>query len=113
MIESVFIMTLIMGFIFFIISIFEERLHRVILAGMALETWLMIFANVHYIVVPGDTSYSDLGFNAFCLVFIFVSILLMVIGYMEQTNIKKAEAMRIQQEKLNIKQKNMGDRWEP
>ena len=75
MIESLFIMMVIMAFILLIVAHLEESIAFTVLDVML---WILIMVLSLYIEVPfstGDNIYAEYGFSAACLMFIFFDII--------------------------------------
>lgn len=83
MIESVFIILLAIAFLLFLLGI--ER-KSIIYSGISLILWILIMIQSLYIQVPGDTDYSEMGLNAFALIFIMVNIIHIIYLYMVPKN---------------------------
>ena len=81
MIESMFVMLIAIGFVIFILHYFV-RDH--ILGFLSMVIWALVLINSIYIWVPNDTSYSDWVFNTFPLAFIFTSLLIIILTYIEE-----------------------------
>lgn len=81
MLESVFIMMMAMGFVLFILAIFEES---IVFSATSLLMWIMVLAGVVYIEVPGagDSTYSETGLVGIALAFIFINIIWLIIQYL-------------------------------
>ena len=80
MIESGFIIMLVLGFILFLMALFEDSniFRRMIFSGISLIVFMILFAQSFYIEIPGSTTtYSELGIQAMCLAFIFINIIVM------------------------------------
>jgi hypothetical protein len=80
MLESVFICLLAMAFLLFLLGIVEER---IVFTGTSLLLWIVIFASCHYIQVPADTAYVELGLNAASIAFIVINIIWMILMIMQ------------------------------
>jgi len=80
MLESIFILMVAIAFILFVLGIAEKS---VTYSALSLLLWIVVMLNALYIEVPTDTSYSELGFSAFCLAFIFTNIIWIIIMYLE------------------------------
>lgn len=94
MLDSLFVIFLIITVIFQIIAVYEKS---IIFTMSSLIFWLVLMANSLFIEVPytvgylndtGDIniisqshSYTDYGLSALCLIFVFVNILLMIMNY--------------------------------
>lgn len=81
MLESIFIFMAAIGFVLFILGIYEKS---AIYSFMSLIVWLIVMANALYVQVPTDTTtYTEYGFSAFCMAFVFANIVWMLSLYME------------------------------
>ena len=80
MLESIFIFMAAIAFVLFVLGIFEKS---ITFSAMSLITWIIVMANSLFVEVPADTDYSEIGFSAFCLAFIFANILWIIIQYLE------------------------------
>lgn len=80
MLESVFIMMVSIAFILFILGVFERS---VTFSFLSLLLWVIVMINSLFIEVPSDTSYSEAGFSAFCLAFIFANIIWLILQFLE------------------------------
>lgn len=75
MLESVFMIMVGMAFILFILGVESKSM---IYSMMSTMLWTITMITAHYIQVPGDTSYADLGFSGLCLAFIFTNIVWLI-----------------------------------
>jgi len=80
MIESIFIILLLMAFIFFILAIEEWSLIYTLISWLL---WITIFAATIYVQVPGDTSYNDATISALSLGFVFITTIFLFIIHFE------------------------------
>jgi len=71
MLESVFIMIMAMGFVAFILAVYEESL---IFTGVSTLMWIIVMAGFLAIEVPRDTYYQEWGLFAVALGFILINI---------------------------------------
>ncbi len=70
MLESIFIITIAMAFVLFVLSIVDEN---IIFSGTSLLMWIIVMAGQLYIVVPGEsTTYSEIPFFAVSLGFMLI-----------------------------------------
>ena len=76
MLESIFIVIVMMAFILFVLAVFDEN---VIFAATSFLLWMIIFAQSFYIEVPCDTYYTEYGLNAISLAFIFINLIWMLV----------------------------------
>jgi len=81
MIESVFIIMLIVGFIIFMWAI-EKKSY--VLCILSVIFWLFIYLQSWQITVPCDQDYYEPGLSALSLLFVFIGIVF-AIYYMLQT----------------------------
>ena len=78
MLESVFISIFMFGIV---LNLLGWLLNKPIFVAVSLMTWLsLIITNSLYIEVPGDTTYMELGLQAFCWLFIFIDILYLAVA---------------------------------
>lgn len=80
MLESIFILTVALGFILFILSIEREN---IIYSLTSLLMWIVTLAGMVYIVVPNDTYYTEWAYFAISIGFIAINIIWSVILYMD------------------------------
>ena len=80
MLESIFIMTAAMGFILFILAIEEEN---IVYCLTSLLMWIVTLAGMVYIVVPGDTYYTEWAYFAISIGFIAINVMWAIIIYMD------------------------------
>lgn len=78
MLESIFLMLMCMGFLLFIIGIFEES---IIFSSVSILLWIMVMAGLVYIEVPYHTAYTELGLIGVSLGFIFINIMWILVQY--------------------------------
>lgn len=79
MLESVFILSVIIGVVFFILSIEKEN---VIYSSISLLMWIIVMAGQVYITVPNDTTeYMEIAYFAVSLAFIAINVLWIIILY--------------------------------
>jgi len=81
MLESIFIIMIAMAFVLFILGIYDKS---IIFSFMSLMLWMIVMINAHYIEVPSDESYNELGFSAFCMAFIIGNIIWIIVQYFER-----------------------------
>jgi len=75
MLESVFIFMGAIAFVLFVLGIGEQSK---VYCAMSTILWIIVMANALYIEVPADTSYTEWGFSAFCLAFIFANLVYLI-----------------------------------
>jgi len=80
MIESLYIMCIAIAFLLFILGFKERDGVGVVYSGTSLILWLMLIAQSFYIQVPLDMAYDEPGFRAFCMVFVFICLIRLLIG---------------------------------
>jgi len=80
MLESVFLMLLGMGFILFVLGIFEES---IIFAATSILMWIIILAAHLYVEVPADTYYTEGSMVPLSLAFIFINLIWIIILQMD------------------------------
>lgn len=78
MIESVFITTIIMGFVLFILAIEKEN---IVYSSTSILMWIIVMAGQVYIVVPGDTYYTEWAYFAVSIAFIIINVIWTIILY--------------------------------
>jgi len=71
MLESIFIIIIAMGFISFILAVYEES---VIFTGVSMLMWIIAMAGFLAIEVPSDTYYQEWSMFGVSLGFIFINI---------------------------------------
>lgn len=71
MLESVFLIFIAMAFLLLVLGI---ELESIIYSSISTMMWVLIMISSLYVQVPGDTYYSEMGLNAFALMFIFTNI---------------------------------------
>lgn len=76
MLLDIFMLMIVLAFILFVLAVFDEN---IIFSGVSFLLWIIIFAQAHYIWVPGDAAYTDYSINAIALAFIFINILWMLV----------------------------------
>jgi len=75
MLESVFIVTIIIGFL---LTLYANETESVIFTSAGVIFWILIMANSLWVEVPfsgGDNTYSEYGFNVLCLIFVFINVI--------------------------------------
>jgi len=80
MLESVFIMIMAMGFVAFILAVYEES---IIFSGVSILMWLIILAGFLAIEVPSDTYYQEWALFGVSLGFILINIVWSIKLYMD------------------------------
>jgi len=80
MLESVFIVSICAGFIFFILTIEEEN---IVYSFLSLLMWIIVLAGMIYVEVPSDTYYAEWAYFAVALGMIFINIAWEIILYMD------------------------------
>ena len=76
MLESVFIGIFMFGIM---LNLLGWLLNKPIFVAIAMMTWLsMIITNSLNIEVPGDVTYTELGLQAFCWLFVFIDIIYLI-----------------------------------
>lgn len=79
MLESIFITIMAMGFILFVLAIYEES---IVFSATSLLMWIMVLAGVVYIEVAGGSSHSEIGMVGVALGFIFINVIWIIIQFM-------------------------------
>jgi len=80
MLESIFVISICAGFIFFILSLEEEN---IVYSFISLLMWLIIMGGFLAVEVPSDTYYAEWAYFAVSLGFIFINISWEIILYMD------------------------------
>jgi len=81
MIESVFIISMAMGFILFILAIEQKS---VVYSLTSLLMWIFTWAGSVYIRSPGTTeAFNEFGMTGICLAFIIINIMWSILIYMD------------------------------
>lgn len=81
MIESIFVFMSATALIFFILGIENKA---IVYSALSTVLWIIIMGASLYIEVPAiDEGYTEYGFSAFCLAFIFANIIWMILQLME------------------------------
>ena len=80
MLESIFVLSIAAGIIFFILGIEEEN---IIYSGASLLMWILVFAGHPFVQVPGDTHYYEIAFFAVSIGFIVINVIWMLIIYLD------------------------------
>ena len=81
MLESVFILSICAGFIFFILGIEQEN---VVYALTSMLMWIVVLAGHIYVVVPNaEGYYYEIGFFAISLGFIMINVIWVIILYFD------------------------------
>ena len=91
MLESLFIIMIIIGFL---MTIYAHERESIIFSVASILFWLLIMANSLYIEVPfstGDNTYMELGFNVLCLIFVFINAIQTVLYVMDWRTQKEFE----------------------
>ena len=78
MLESIFIIILLMGFVLFLIGVTEEN---IVFSITSILMWIIVMAAHLYIEVPADTSYEENALLPISLGFIFINIIWIVVLY--------------------------------
>lgn len=79
MLESIFVLVIVMGFISFILAVDRES---VIFSATSLLMWLVSLAGHLYIVVPGvDGYFTEVAFFAVSIGFIVLNIMWLILLY--------------------------------
>jgi len=80
MLESVFIIVIAMGFVSFILAVYEES---VVFTGVSMLMWIIILAGFLAIEVPNDTYYREWAMFGVALGFIFINIAWLIKLYLD------------------------------
>jgi len=75
MIESLFIMMVLVGFL---MTIYAHEKQSIIFSITSVILWIIIMINSLWVQIPFSTGYeeyAEYGFNAFCLIFVFLNII--------------------------------------
>jgi len=80
MLESVFITIFAIGFISFVLAVYEES---VVFTGVSMLMWIIILAGFLAIEVPNDTYYREWAMFAVALGFIFICIAWLIKLYLD------------------------------
>ena len=86
MLDSIFIVLLIVGFLLTLISHEEES---VVYSMLALIIWLVLFVQSLWIVDVGGTVYNEFGLSAICLGFTLVNLISLVMFVLDWLERKK------------------------
>jgi len=86
MLDSIFIVLLIVGFLLTLISHEEESM---IYSMLALVIWLVLFVQSLWIVDVGGTVYNEFGLSAICLGFVLVNLVSLVMFTLDWLERKK------------------------
>ena len=86
MIESVFITLIALAFVLFILGIEKDN---IVYKGLNMILWITLMVQATWIQVPGIDEYMELGFSAFCMAFIFIDIILLILHFMDLGWIRK------------------------
>lgn len=81
MLESIFIIIMLMGFVLFLIAVLEKNL---VFSLTSLLMWIIVLASHMYIEVPGDTYYAEYALFGVSLAFIIINVLWIILMYMDQ-----------------------------
>ena len=81
MLESIFIIIMLMGFVLFLISVMEKN---IIFCLTSLLMWIIVLATHMYIEVPGDTYYAEYALFGVAFAFIVINIIWAILIYMDQ-----------------------------
>lgn len=103
MIESVYIVTLIFGILFFILGYedFKNRDDPTIYSGISIVIWLIVFVDSFAVQVPGIAIYQVSPINAIAMIFFSLNILLIIIHMIRKPLEERNESI------LKIKRKFM------
>ena len=81
MIESVFVFMAAIAFVTFVLGIEQKS---IVYSAMSVALWVLVMLDALYIEVPTVTdTYTEYGFSAFCLAFIFANIVWLVYLFSE------------------------------
>jgi len=80
MLESIFIIVVAMGFISFILAVYEES---VVFTAVSMLMWIIVMAGFLAIEVPTDTYYTEWAMFATALGFIFIDLAWMIKLYLD------------------------------
>lgn len=80
MLESVFIIIMAMGFVLFVLAVYEES---IVFSATSMLMWVIVMAGHIAIEVPTDTFYYEPGMLAVSLAFIFLNVILTIKNYMD------------------------------
>jgi len=80
MLESIFIIIVAMGFIAFILAVYEES---IIFTAVSMLMWIIVMAGFLAIEVPSDTYYQEWSMFGVSLGFIFIDIAWMIKLYLD------------------------------
>ena len=80
MIFGLLIVIMCIGFLMFLLGLYEEAVwRRMVYSGTSLMFFLIIVAEAMMIEIPRDTVYAEYGVSALCWVFIFINMMVMFI----------------------------------
>jgi hypothetical protein len=79
MLESVFLLTLAAGFLFFILSV---ELQSIVYGAVSLLMWIVALAGHVYIQVPSDTYYYEPAVFGISLGMILITVIWLILQYM-------------------------------
>ena len=81
MLESVFIIIMLMGFVLFLLAVIEENL---IFCLTSLLMWIIVLATHMYIEVPLDTYYAEYALFPLSLAFILINVIFAIFMFMRE-----------------------------
>jgi len=84
MLESIFLMMMSMGFILFVLAVYEKS---VVFSMTSILMWIMVLAGLVYIEVPGGSTHTEMGMLGVALGYIFMNIIWILVqwGYLMKT----------------------------
>jgi len=91
MLESIFIMIIAAGFIFFILTI---ELESIMYSAVSLLMWIITLAGQVYVEVPSDTYYDEPAFFGVALGMILLNVIWLIIMFMKDKEQQKAPMNR-------------------
>ena len=91
MLESVFIVLLIVGFLIFMWAI-EKKSY--VLSLLSAIFWMIVYAQSWQIEVPCDTSYTEPGISALAIGFVLISIVFAIYFMVSSYVTKRYEEMK-------------------
>lgn len=87
MLDGVFVALLIIAFI---ITYISEEKESIIYSMLGFILWLMLVGQSLWIVDIAGNQYHEFGISAFCLAFVFVHIILMIMYFMDWKKARRA-----------------------
>lgn len=80
MLESIFVLSIVLGFITFILGVEGEQ---ILYTLISILMWIIVMAGMVFVQVPSDTYYTEWAYFAVAIGFLAINVMWAIILYMD------------------------------